>query len=80
MTIDAPTGADEAAHGDLRRPLTPRELQVLGFLPTNLSLPEIAEELRLSRQTVKAMVISIYRKIGVSRDEAVRSARARGLI
>jgi LuxR family transcriptional regulator, maltose regulon positive regulatory protein len=52
--------------------LTSAELRVLGFLPTHLSLQEIAERLYLARPTVKTHVASIYDKLGVrGRSEAV---------
>ncbi len=46
--------------------LTAAELRVLPLLPTHLSFPQIAEELYLSRYTVKSQVSSVYRKLGVS--------------
>ena len=52
--------------------LTPAELRLIHFLPTHLTLQEIAERLYLSRPTVKTHVASIYGKLGVqSRSEAV---------
>ncbi len=42
------------------------------LLPTHLSYPQIADQLSLSRHTVKTQVTSLYRKLGVSsRREAV---------
>jgi LuxR family maltose regulon positive regulatory protein len=56
--------------------LTPGELRVLRFLPTNLSRPEIAGELSVSPNTVNAHIRSIYAKLGVrDRSSAVRRAR-----
>jgi LuxR family maltose regulon positive regulatory protein len=53
--------------------LTAAELRVLPLLPTHLSFPQIADELYVSRYTVKSQVASIYRKLGVSsRREAVQ--------
>ena len=46
--------------------LTTAELRLLPFLPTHLSLAEIGERLLVSRNTVKAQAISIYRKLGAS--------------
>ena len=43
--------------------LTPGELRVLRYLPSNLSRPEIAGELSLSPNTVNAHVRSIYAKL-----------------
>jgi LuxR family maltose regulon positive regulatory protein len=52
--------------------LTSAELRILPFLPTHLSLQEIAERHHLSRATVKTHVSSIYGKLGVAtRSEAV---------
>jgi LuxR family maltose regulon positive regulatory protein len=61
--------------------LTTAELRVLHFLPTNLSLAEIATRLYVSRYTIKTHCESIYRKLGAdSRSEAVERARALGLL
>jgi DNA-binding CsgD family transcriptional regulator len=60
--------------------LTSAELRVLGFLPTNLSLQEIADRLYLARPTVKSHVASIYDKLAVpGRSEAVEITEQRGL-
>jgi LuxR family maltose regulon positive regulatory protein len=64
-----------------RWPLSPAELRLLRFLPTHLTLPEIAEELFVSANTVKTQARSIYGKLGVSsRKEAVACARTAGLL
>src|SRR5439155_18737651 len=56
--------------------LSPGELRVLRYLPTNLSRPEIAGELSVSVNTVSAHIRSIYAKLGVrDRSSAVRRAR-----
>ncbi len=55
--------------------LTAREQTVLGLLPTGLSAREIADELGISRDTVKTHTKRIYQKLGVS---SRRSAVARG--
>ncbi len=60
--------------------LTPAELRLIGFLPTHLSLQEIADRLHLSRPTVKTQVASIYLKLGVkNRSEAVEIVEQSGL-
>jgi LuxR family maltose regulon positive regulatory protein len=46
--------------------LTTAELRLLPLLPTQVSFPEIAERLFVSRHTVKSQVRSVYRKLGVS--------------
>ena len=58
--------------------LSPGELRVLRYLPTNLSRPEIAAELSVSLNTVSTQIRSIYAKLGV-RDRASAVARAREL-
>jgi LuxR family transcriptional regulator, maltose regulon positive regulatory protein len=56
--------------------LSPGELRVLRYLPTNLSRPEIAGELSVSVNTVSTHVRSIYAKLQVSdRSAAVQRAR-----
>ena len=47
--------------------LSARELEVLRYLPTMLTTGEIAGELYVSVNTVKAHLRSIYRKLGASR-------------
>jgi LuxR family maltose regulon positive regulatory protein len=60
---------------------TAAELRVLDLLPTHLTLAEIADELHISRNTVKSHVGAIHRKLGTAnRTEAVREARNLGLI
>jgi DNA-binding CsgD family transcriptional regulator len=49
------------------------------MLATHLSFPETAQELFLSRHTVKSQAKSLYRKLGAtSRNEAVARARGAG--
>jgi LuxR family transcriptional regulator, maltose regulon positive regulatory protein len=56
--------------------LSPGELKVLRYLPTNLSRPEIAAELSVSVNTVSTHIRSIYAKLGAEdRSAAVRRAR-----
>ena len=77
---------DRLAHTPSSRPpgasaLTAAELRLLPLFSTHLSFPEIAAELFVSHNTVKAQVTSIYRKLGVSsRSEAVGRARDLGLL
>jgi LuxR family transcriptional regulator, maltose regulon positive regulatory protein len=67
--------------GVIATPLTPAELRVLRFLPTHLTFPAIADDLFISRNTVKTQAISIYRKLGVSsRRPAVEAARKLGFL
>jgi LuxR family maltose regulon positive regulatory protein len=68
-----PPAADSAP---LASELSPGELRVLRYLPTNLSRPEIAGELSVSVNTVSSQLRSIYAKLGASdRSEAVHRAR-----
>jgi LuxR family transcriptional regulator, maltose regulon positive regulatory protein len=61
--------------------LSPAELRVLSYLPTNLSLQEIADQLIVSRNTAKTHSVSIYRKLGAAtRSEAVELARQMGIL
>jgi ATP/maltotriose-dependent transcriptional regulator MalT len=61
--------------------LTEREQTVLGLLPTGLSAREIADELGISRDTVKTHTKRIYQKLGVSsRPSAVARGRDLGLL
>lgn len=65
----------------LADPLTDRELSVLRQLPTMMTNVEIAGELYVSVNTVKAHLKRLYRKLGVvSRRDAVHRARELGLL
>ncbi len=56
--------------------LSPSELRVLRYLPTNLSRPEIASELSVSVNTVNTHIRNIYAKLQAQdRSTAVRRAR-----
>ncbi|HEX8992014.1 MAG TPA: helix-turn-helix transcriptional regulator, partial [Anaerolineales bacterium] len=69
-----PTSAPGAA-------LTGREIEVLRLLAQDLSNPQIAERLVISRRTVDAHLRSIYDKLGVrSRDAAIRVAGENQLV
>ena len=58
--------------------LSPGELRVLRYLPTNLSRPEIAGELSVSPSTVSTHIRRIYAKLQV-RDRSAAVQRAREL-
>jgi LuxR family maltose regulon positive regulatory protein len=61
--------------------LTAAELRVLMLLPTYLSFQEIADRLRISRNTVKTHAVAIYGKLWASsRGEAVERAVELGLL
>lgn len=62
-------------------PLSNREIEVLRILITNLTTPEIADELYVSVSTVRSHIKNIYSKLGVhSRHEAVMKAKELNLI
>jgi LuxR family maltose regulon positive regulatory protein len=58
--------------------LSPSELRVLRYLPTNLTRSEIASELSISLNTVGTHVRNIYAKLG-ARDRSTAVHRARKL-
>jgi non-specific serine/threonine protein kinase len=75
------TSFGEAAFAATSAGLTARESEVLSLLAEELSNPQIAERLVVSRRTVDAHLRSIYDKLDVkSRDAAVRVARERGIL
>jgi LuxR family maltose regulon positive regulatory protein len=58
--------------------LSPSELRVLGYLPTNLTRPEIAHALHVSINTVNTHIRNVYAKLG-ARDRSAAVQRARQL-
>ncbi len=77
----APPLAQPREPATLRENLSDSELRVLRYLPSNLSAPEIGNELILSLHTVKTHMRNIYAKLGVHRRaEAVERARELGLL
>lgn len=77
--IGAPEPAPEP--DPLPVPLTERELSVLAALPSMASNTEIADELFVSVNTVKAHLKSLYRKLDVqTRRAAVARGRSLGLL
>jgi LuxR family transcriptional regulator, maltose regulon positive regulatory protein len=78
--LDVLHGSSPAATGQSSPPpaeeLSPSELKVLRYLPTNLSRPEIASELSVSVNTVNTHVRNIYAKLQAQdRSSAVQRAR-----
>jgi LuxR family maltose regulon positive regulatory protein len=70
-----PTAEDQPPAPEAEE-LSPGELRVLRYLPTNLSRPEIAGELSVSRNTVSTHLRNIYAKLQVrDRSSAVQRAR-----
>ncbi|MEY9932476.1 LuxR family maltose regulon positive regulatory protein [Catenulispora sp. GP43] len=71
-SLTTPAPAPTAAPPEL----SPAEIRVLRYLPTNLSRPEIADELSISVNTVNTHVRNIYAKLqATDRTSAVRRAR-----
>jgi LuxR family maltose regulon positive regulatory protein len=71
----SPAAGNQPSPLDVKE-LSPSELIVLRYLPTNLSRPEIAGELSVSVHTVSTHLRRIYAKLQVSdRSSAVQRAR-----
>ena len=74
-----PPGGEPALAGTEQ--LSPSELRVLRYLPTNLSRPEIASELSVSVNTVNTHIRNIYAKLQAQdRSSAVQRAREMRLL
>jgi LuxR family maltose regulon positive regulatory protein len=73
----SPPSADRKRRSQLEA-LSPSELRVLRYLPTNLTRPDIARELYVSINTVNTHIRNIYSKLGV-RDRSSAVGRAREL-
>jgi LuxR family transcriptional regulator, maltose regulon positive regulatory protein len=83
--LDALGGTSPAEGSPVLQPqpaeLTPGELKVLRYLPTNLSRPEIAAELSVSVNTINTHIRSIYAKLqATDRSSAVHRARSLRLL
>ncbi len=75
-----PESSDAASAPQLHK-LTPRELEVLGLMAQGKSNQDIAEDLLISRATVKVHVQHIIAKLGVSdRTQAIVRAFALDLV
>lgn len=73
--VSQPVGQDHELEA-----LTPRERQILGLICESRSDAEMSQILKLSQNTVRNHVASIFRKIGVNRrSAAVVWARERGI-
>jgi LuxR family maltose regulon positive regulatory protein len=82
---NGPAPYDDVAAAPIQVPfdqaLTVAEIQVLRYLPTHLTVQEIAREQCRSADTVKTHVRHLYTKLDAhTRSEAVRNARAAGLL
>ena len=77
---ETPLSASPAS-SSLIEPLSQRELEILRLFKTELSGPEIAQELVIALSTVRTHTKSIYSKLNVnSRRVAVKRAIELGLI
>jgi LuxR family transcriptional regulator, maltose regulon positive regulatory protein len=73
----APPGEPPSLH----EPLSQAETRVLRYLPTNLTVPEIAGQLYLSVNTIQTHMRHVYAKLSAHRrHEAVERARVLGLL
>jgi LuxR family transcriptional regulator, maltose regulon positive regulatory protein len=80
LSGQAPAGRPGHAEPSIE-PLSDSELRVLRYLPTNLRAPEIAAQLFVSPNTIRAHVRNVYAKLGVhTRTDAVTRARELGLL
>ncbi len=72
---------DDPTEDNIGRDLTLREQEVLKYLSKGLTNPEIAQQLTVSRSTVKAHVSKILSKLGASnRAEAIALALEHNLV
>jgi PAS domain S-box-containing protein len=79
--VVAPTKVERPPPRPDRKPLTPREAEVLHYLSEGFSTEQIAGELSIARETVRNHIRFLLRKLGVhSRIEALAEARRRGLL
>jgi LuxR family maltose regulon positive regulatory protein len=77
----APPGAPRIVSSGVMEPLSRAETRVLRYLPTSLTVAEIADQLYLSVNTVRTHMRHIYDKLAAHRrHEAVEQARTLGLL
>ena len=62
------TVAEDALESEDYSPLSPREIEILGFVAQGLSNREISSILRISDQTVKNHINHIFARLGVRTD------------
>jgi LuxR family maltose regulon positive regulatory protein len=68
-------------HKQLAETLTEREISILNWLTTTMTMAEIAAELYVSTNTVKTHVAAVYRKLeATNRREAIVRGRQLHLI
>jgi LuxR family transcriptional regulator, maltose regulon positive regulatory protein len=81
VTLESGTAAFQYSGDKLIEPLSERELEVLRFLNTKLSTPEIAREMILAPSTIRTHVRNIYTKLDAhGRIEAIQKAKDLDLI
>ncbi|MGD0698399.1 MAG: LuxR C-terminal-related transcriptional regulator [Trebonia sp.] len=74
-------GPRGSASSQLAQSLTDSEARILRYLPTNLSAPEMADQLCVSVNTVRTHMRHVYEKLGAHRRaDAVDRARGLGLL
>ena len=79
--VAAPESAIMQHESDMIEPLSERELEVLKLLRSELSGPEIAQQLIVSLNTLRTHTKSIFNKLGVnSRRAAIRRAEELDLV
>ena len=79
--VEEVAGQYYADLGDTFSPLSPREMEILQFVTQGLSNKEIAQNLKISHQTVKNHMTSILRKLAVEdRTQAAVFALRRGWV
>ena len=80
IMMDLVRGRGKSSPGDVVH-ITDRELEILELIIKEYTNQEIAQQLVVSRGTVKAHTASIYRKLNVAnRTEAVAHARQLGIL
>ena len=81
LLVGRKPGVPSGEPQNLREALSQAETRVLRYLPTNLTAPEIADQLCLSVNTVRTHMRHAYEKLGTHRrQDAVERARALGLL
>jgi DNA-binding NarL/FixJ family response regulator len=81
LLASQPGNEEDPTYPTYHEPLTTREVEVLERLAEGLSNRGIAEQLRISDQTVKFHVASVMAKLGAAnRTDAVRRAIREGLV
>ena len=79
--LDGPMLLQKRRPQPLVDPLSDREIEVLRRLRSNLTTPEIADEMMISVSTVRSHIKNIYSKLYVhKRSEAVSRAQELGLL